>query len=82
MNFNCQKMKKRFIVITAAQTIVILLLFVFAFVQKTEVDRQRQVAETNAMQAQEQRIIAEHLRARLEAETNKLKAELARLQSK
>jgi hypothetical protein len=72
-------MKKRFLIITVAQTIVILVLLLFAFVQKTEADRQRQVAEDyakeaqqqkmiadqNAMMAQQQRIIAEDLRARL-----------------
>ncbi|HET7179053.1 MAG TPA: hypothetical protein VFI14_04975 [Chryseosolibacter sp.] len=72
-------MKKRFLIITVAQTIVILVLLLFAFVQKPEADRQRQVAEDyakeaqqqkmiadqNAMMAQQQRIIAEDLRARL-----------------
>lgn len=78
-------MKKRFLIITVAQTIVILVLLLFAFLQKTEADRQRQVAEDyakeaqqqtiiaehNAQLAEEQRAIAEHLRAQLDSEVKR-----------
>lgn len=53
-------MKKRFLIITVAQTIIIVFLVLFVFVQKTEADRQRTIAEDNAKVAREQTIIAEH----------------------
>jgi hypothetical protein len=71
-------MKKRYLIIIVAQAVLVVLMLVFAILQKQEADKQREVAEVNARAAQEQMIIAEHTRAELQTQVNTLKAELAR----
>jgi hypothetical protein len=50
---NREAMKKRYVVVLVAQSVVILLMLSYAFVQKAEADRQREVAEQNERKANE-----------------------------
>ena len=75
-------MKKRFIVVTVVQAIVILWLTMFSFVQKAQAGKQRTLAEMNARKAQEQMMISDHLRTQMQSEIDNLRAEVARQQNK
>lgn len=59
-------MKRKFVIVLVAQTLLILALFAFALVQKAEADKQRELAVELANRAEEQRIIAESIRLQLE----------------
>ena len=45
-------MKKKFIIILVTQSVMILLLLMYAFVQKVEADKHRKMAEEQRMQAE------------------------------
>lgn len=75
-------MKKKFLVITVAQAIVILLLLIFSVLQKTEADKQRELAEMNANNARQQIVISEQMKIQMRSEIESLRAELARLQNR
>lgn len=79
MVLNAERMKKRFLIITVVQGMLMVAMLMFAVLQKGEADKQRELAEANARQAQEQGIVAEHLRIQLQSEVDNLRAELARL---
>jgi len=62
-----EKMKRKFVVIVAIQSVLMLLTLLFAIVQKAEADKQREVAEMQMQEAITHRVIAEGLRAELDA---------------
>jgi hypothetical protein len=47
------KMKKKYLIVLVGQTLLILLMLMYAFVQKSEADRQRDAAEISMMKAME-----------------------------
>lgn len=74
-------MKKNIIIII--QTVLMVLLFVFAFIQKLEADKQAEIAKLNLIEAQrqEQLLVAERRKAeetivQLQQEIDNLKAQL------
>jgi hypothetical protein len=63
LNYLSKNMKKGYLIVIVAQTAFILLSLMYAFVQKAEAERQfkiaqqqREVAERNAMRAEELRL--------------------------
>ena len=66
----------------AGATVVSLIFLVFAFIQKSEADKQKEIAENNAIEAQKQTVIAQNNfeaaeEARKDADTRRLQAEAA-----
>jgi len=62
-----ENMKRKFVIVLVAQTLLILLFFTFALIQKGEADKQREVAEEQFKRAQEERFNAEKTRMQLDS---------------
>ena len=62
-----ENMKKKFIIVLIAQTVLILSLFSFSLIQKAEADEQRDLAVQLAKMAQEERFKAEKMRMQLDS---------------
>jgi predicted Holliday junction resolvase-like endonuclease len=60
-------MKRKFVIIMVAQSLLILLLFTFALLQKAEADKQRELAEELYKRAAQDRIHAENTRLQLDS---------------
>ena len=69
-------MKKQFIIILIIQTVLIGLFFIYAFIQKMEVDKQTETAQANFIVAQQQEKLAKEYQEKAEQEINKLLEEL------
>jgi hypothetical protein len=61
-----EKMKRKYIIVLVAQSVLILLLLTFSFVQKAEADKSRQLAEEQRMQAIEMEKKAVEIKAKYE----------------
>lgn len=61
------KMKRKFVFILVAQTLVILVLFAYALLQKASADKHRQLAVEQARRAEEERFNAEKIRQQFDS---------------
>jgi hypothetical protein len=55
-------MKRKFVIALVAQTVLILILFTFALIQKAEADKQTELAVEQARRAEQERANTENIR--------------------
>jgi predicted Holliday junction resolvase-like endonuclease len=60
-------MKRKFIIVLVAQTVLIIVFFTFALIQKAEADKQRKLAVELTKRAEEERFNPEKIRMRLDS---------------
>ena len=62
-----ENMKRKFIIVLVAQTVLIIVFFTFALIQKAEADKQRKLAVELTKRAEEERFNPEKIRMRLDS---------------